>query len=203
MAVVKKTVAANLPVRVSEVAERCRVVVKGMTGNTYFPSPSPTLAVFTKDIDALQKANVNIKFSHSVVPIRDAALKKVMADVKRLVKYVQRIANANLDNAEVIINSSGFHVKRISSATHLKEYKVESLETGKVILTALPNNIRSPYIWEVSINGTDWSFLTVSRISTAEYEPLTPGQLYYFRYFIISKGNKPSIPSDAMSCIIK
>ena len=203
MATAKRMVAANLPARVSDLVERCRVLVKGMTKNTYFPSPSPTLAVFTKDIDALHEADVKAKLSISVIPIRDAALKIVVSDVRRLVNYVQLIANANPHNAEVIINSSGFHIRRVIPGVNKREYKVESLETGKVILTASPNNIRSPYIWEVSINGTDWSFLLVSRITSTKCETLTPGQLYYFRYLIISKDNKTSTVSHVVSCMVK
>ena len=203
MAVVKKTVAANLPVRVSEVAERCRVVVKGMTGNTYFPSPSPTLAVFIADIDALEEAVVNAELSRSAT-IRDALLKIVMADVKRLVKYVQLIANANPDNAEVIINSSGFYIKRVGYAgVPANKYKVLSLETGRVILTSLTNKPKYPYIWEVSTNGTDWTILMASRTSGAECETLTSGQLYYFRYRIVGENNKLSMPSDVVSCMVK
>ena len=203
MSTAKKMVVANLPSKVLEVAERGKVIVKEMTGNTFFPSPVPTLAVFTADINALQEAEVNVKFSPEGVAVRDAALETVLADVRRLVNYVQLIADADPDHAEVIINSSGFRIKKTSSGSHEKGYEVESIKTGVVILTAPANDNKYPYLWEYSTDATVWSFLIVSRLSTAECKTLTPGQLYYFRYSVVGEDNTPSEPSDSLSCRVK
>ena len=203
MATSKIIVVANLSNKVSEIVETCKVVAKEMTGNTFFSTPPVTLSIFTKNVDDLVEAEVNVKFSRDGAAVRDAALDVVLSDVRRLVSYVQLTADASPDDAEVIIKSSGFYVKKSGSGSQEKGYEVESLATEIVILTAPANNHNYPFVWEVSENATVWTYLTTSRLSTAECDTLTSGQLYYFRYRVVGEDNKPSMPSDSLSCRVK
>ena len=203
MAISKTVVVANLPAKVSEVIEVCRVVEKELTGNTYFPALPVPLTEFVKDIDALVEAEVNVRFSRDGAAVRDAALQEVLSDVRRYVNYVQLIADNNPDTAELIVKSSGFYIKKSGSGVRERGYDVESLTTGIVILAAPSNNHHYPYVWEISENAIDWNYLATSRLSVAECDTLTQGQLYYFRYRVIGEDNKPSMPSDSLSCRVK
>ena len=200
---VQSIVVASLPNKVSEVIEACRVVLIRMSGNPYFSSPNPTLEVFREHIYALEATDANVKNSPDGVSIRDAALYVINRDVRHLVNYVQLIADADPDNAEVIINSSGLHIKKTRSGSREKGYDVQSKTTGIVILSAPANNYRYPYIWEVSKNAIDWSFLMVSRNCTAKCETLISGKIYYFRYTVVGENDKPSAPSAAMGCVVR
>ena len=71
-------------------------VVTAMTGNKWFPSPSPTLAVVTTDNNALSTAeNLASSKLKGTVADRNAKRAIVAGDLKQLVAYVEGVADAN------------------------------------------------------------------------------------------------------------
>src|SRR5580700_9650691 len=88
-------------------------VASAMTGNASFPSPTPTLATFQADIEALNTAV--LARTKGATQQRNAKLATVHADLETLRTYVQGIADAALPtNAEAIIESAGMTVRKVT-----------------------------------------------------------------------------------------
>src|SRR5579863_10064063 len=81
-----------------------------------FPSPTPTLAQLSADIDALDAAESACKSkAKGLVAVRNEKVKTLMSDLHQIVAYVQQIANLSPDNAASIIESAGLAVRKAAS----------------------------------------------------------------------------------------
>src|ERR1700722_15857960 len=91
-------------------------VAAAMTGNTTFPSPTPTLATFQADIAALVTAETAaLARAKGAADVRNSKLAVVRADLESFRTYVQSVVeSSNPANGQSIIGSAGMAVRKVT-----------------------------------------------------------------------------------------
>ncbi|MDI9312488.1 MAG: hypothetical protein QM535_19920 [Limnohabitans sp.] len=191
-------VVSKLPDDILELIERGNLIITSFTGNAYFPAPDPTIAVVTAHLQDLVTKNRALEAGTGSKVVVNQALTLFKRDISYWVNYVQRIADESLDNAEIIINSSGFYIKERSTPSP-RVYEVKSTDKGILELTAAVNPDGSFYAWEVSTDNINWTFVRLSRLATCTVSNLTSGALYYVRCITVDKENNHNPPSNTLS----
>jgi len=112
--------------------ELVRFVISSMTGNSYFATPDPTLAVIKDLVDDLEKkfilAQTGDKVAHADMIAARLLLEKKL---RSLVLYVEKIA----DGIEVILRSSGFPLTGEPRAWQREEFWVKRGPNSGDIIT--------------------------------------------------------------------
>jgi hypothetical protein len=103
----------DLPKRINVLITFADGVVKGMTGNASFPSPSPALAAVSAAITDLQTAETAaLARTKGAVSTRNAKRAVLVTMLQSLRMYVQSVADGNAENAPAIIQGAGIAVKK-------------------------------------------------------------------------------------------
>ncbi|MFI5151648.1 MAG: hypothetical protein ACHQRM_18125 [Bacteroidia bacterium] len=176
---------------VAQVISNAKHYVQSMTGNAYFPSPTPPLSAVSTQISKLESAvavaQTRVRGSVGAMNVERKAL---TIQLLNLASYVQTIANADPDNSEIIITSAGMDVKKAS----VKPPKIFSVTLSKTIPNAVVLNTKavkaSSYIYEMTTDTTNPNGWTVAIISnTVKYTKtgFASGTRYYFRVAVITK----------------
>ena len=171
---------------------KSRFIVSSMTGNANFTTPSPTLAVITTNVNALEAASL-VAQSGGVDDTANMRVKEAILDLslKSLGAYVEGIANASPLSANAIILSAGMDVKGKGGKV-VREFVVnitgnpgevklvrKGIKHGKgsyeFQMTTDPSNEAS---WQKIYTGTVGSFVKGGLIS---------GTRYHFRATAIDK----------------
>lgn len=95
--------------RDAELAQKAQSIVTSLTGNTYFPAPSPTLTSVQTAIDAYAQALANaINGTKEQTILKNQTRDELEAVLARLATYVDETANDNV----AIMTSSGFDLSK-------------------------------------------------------------------------------------------
>ena len=170
-----------------------RFIVTSMTGNANFPTPNPTLASVTTNINALETAYIAARGGGhdetAVMYAREAAL---VLSLEALLFYVQPIANANPANADAIILSAGMRVKRPPSA-RLNGFRLALTGSpGEVILRTIYEPHAS-FIWQKTLTPLveeSWQTMHMGTQGKFLVTGLTRGTLYFFRVAMVDKNGQ-------------
>ena len=182
----------KFPTRIGDKIIKAKFIVKEMTGNTSFPSPVPPLATVNTHINTLVTKETAAKTKTTgAVAARDAALKIVVADLHALMTYVQGIADANPADAEAIIKSAGFDVKKVGEIDK-QDFTADNSVSGTIKLIAKGIGTgHAAHQWGMSKNGTDWlthAFdIAPTLAAHTEITGLTKADILYFRHRDILK----------------
>ena len=105
-------------------------VLKALTGNAAFPTPTPSLATFTTDLTSFSNAaTAALDGGKNARSARDRAKKVLVADLKQLAMYAE--TNCNEDPA--VFNTSGFTAKaKAASSGPVGVPVIKSLDYGNV-----------------------------------------------------------------------
>ena len=166
-----------------------RLILQRMTGNSYFPAPSPPLVDVSAAIEALAEAEAKTLTRVSVAfPERDARRKKLERLLEHLKAHVQACADADPDNAQSIIESAGMSVKKVrpypASVFRVKQGPV----SGSVVLLAPRAAGRAGYEWGYRVAGTTaWTTVPYTVKATTTIRGLTVGAKTEFRYRTTTK----------------
>jgi hypothetical protein len=158
-------------------------VATAMTGNAIFPSPTPTLATFQADIEALVTAETAaLARAKGAADTRNAKLAVVKADLESLKNYVQNVVDAsNPANAESIIGSAAMAIRKVTvhdkPALAVKQGSV----SGTVTLSAKAAAKKAAYNWQYSTDQKTWTSLPQTLKAKTGVSGLTPATTYYFR----------------------
>jgi hypothetical protein len=154
----KAVAVLKLPKPASKVAAIARLMVERMTGNPYFPSPSPPLGTIEADITAVLAANAAVlQRTKGNKQARDGALQRLHDHLTQLGAHVQAVADANTAEAEIIIASAGLDVKRPSIRNKPPLRAVQGRSSGMAVLIAKWAGDRASYEWRLSTDGESWS----------------------------------------------
>jgi hypothetical protein len=158
-------------------------VASTMTGNASFPSPTPTLATFQADIEALNTAETAVLArTKGATQQRNAKLATVHADLETLRTYVQGIADAALPtNAEAIIESAGMTVRKVTLHNKAALAVKQGSVSGTVNLEVKAAAKRAAYGWQYSTDQKTWTSLPSTLQAKTSVSGLTAGTTYYFR----------------------
>jgi hypothetical protein len=159
-----------------------KLIVARMTSNAYFPSPTPTLAVVTSNLDALEAAETVAKTrAKGAAAARNLKLKASIADCFGLRAYVQSIADANEDQAEAIIESAGMNARKRPSRSKADLAASMGPVPGQVILRAKAGK-NTAYEWQLSSDGgKTWVTIALTNGAKTAVPGLTAGTTYQFR----------------------
>jgi|HubBroStandDraft_1064217.scaffolds.fasta_scaffold252951_2 hypothetical protein len=185
----KAVAVLNLPKPANKVSGFARSIVNAMTTNqATFPSPSPSLAVLAADIAALEAADaVVLSRTKGAREERDAKLAVVHSLLLRLKAYVQELADQNPSEAAALIETAGMSMKRPSLRNKVPFAVADGLVSGSVRLIAKSAGDRAAYEWQMSTDGTTWTFVRLTLQASTLVSGLTPGRTYSFRMRVQTK----------------
>ena len=171
---------------------QARGIVQRMTGNSWFPTPLPSLAVVQAAIDDLSEAQTATATRAKVTyPVRDDKRRDLVALLQQLAAYVQAVAYAHPDNAVSIVESAGMYLKRLRGPGP----RVFRARAGKVcteVDVEAPSAGRGAgYEFQYSLDGgVTWlpfpqPFTTKASATLPKQKP---GSTVHFRYRYTLKG---------------
>ena len=168
--------------------------------STMFPAPPVSVAdngVFDTDIKALDAAETLVLTKvRGSVSARNTAKTKVLNDAHLLQGYVQGIADANPNNAEVFVSASGFEMKIVMPHSKSDFTAKNTKISGTVKLTVNIKKVtggqkRFAFKWQQSLDAcTTITDLPVTLAGTSTVTNLTPGVWAYFRFNLVLKNGE-------------
>ncbi len=120
-----------------------------------FPKPTPPLAQVKSNLAALMTAQANYKSSLGSVVTREEARKLTVADAKGIDAYVQGLAVADPEQAEVIAAAASMTIRK-TPARHKAPLSVKQLVSMSVKVMAKAVAGGRMYEWEYSLDGVMW-----------------------------------------------
>ncbi len=189
MAIIQTIVVLNAPKSIAAIIVFSKAVLEAMTADkATFVSPTPTLPVFSADIDSLDAAETATKAkAKGTVAVRDEKLKVVVADLRQLRTYVQGLVNASPDHAEAIATAAHMSVRK--PATHNKSDLTAKPHTvsGSVQLVAKATKGSHAHEWQFSLDGKTWVNAPASLQAKTVITGLQANVLTYFRHRAVTK----------------
>jgi hypothetical protein len=165
--------------------KQCQAIAAKMAQISKFQGTLLTQA--TANIEALAKAEQKThKGSPADTALRNDALALVQSDMAALKALVQSAADADLANAQSIIESSGMGVvKRVFppkpplAAKHGEVPGAAGLHAKKVQGALV-------YQWQMSSDQKAWGDLPWSKKASTSVSGLSPATVYYFRFRVLT-----------------
>jgi len=195
-------VVLGLPVTVGPLILRATTIVDAMAKNPKtFPSPTPPLAKVRTDIAGLATAEAAHKNRMDTISPRELMRKLVAADMHQLHAYVQTLASASPEQADVIASLAAMTVRK-TGARHKADLAVRALFSGSVRIIAKAIQGGRAYEWQLSLDGgKTWTSLPPTTKASTTVNDLQPGVMTHFRNRVITKAG-PSDWSKAVSMIV-
>jgi hypothetical protein len=192
-AVHRSLVRLNLPTSVPALITYTENILKRMTGNASFATPSPSLATITTAVDDLRAAEAAaISRLKGAAAARNDKRKTLVGLLQQLRSYVQSVADADEGNGPAIIESAGLVVRK--RPTH--KARVFAAKPGRIsgVVTVLAASAgqRASYEWQYSADGgKTWVLAPVTLQAKTTIAGLTPGAVMQFRYRAVTKAGEP------------
>jgi hypothetical protein len=168
-----------------------RHYVDSMTGNPYFPSPTPDLASIAAQITVLNDAYVlSLERTIGTVAAMHVQRDILCLKLKSLAAYVEHVANADPVNGSTIIQKAGMPEKRhMTRAPKVFSATIGTVK-GQVILDskAVKGGV---YIYQISTsNGVQKKWDTIITSSSVRHKlmGLTSSTTYFFRVGVVDRG---------------
>jgi hypothetical protein len=182
-------IVATSKLTVPELIGKTTSVVTAMTGNKWFPSPNPTLAVLTTDNNALEAAQtLAVTKAKGAAADRNTKRAVVLSDLKRMASYVEGVADANPDDAQAIIESAGLSVKKTVTPKPKQDLALKpGTISGAVKVVAKSAGPRTSYDWEWSTDQKTWTPLPSTIQARTTIQGLTAGTTIYVRHRAVTK----------------
>jgi hypothetical protein len=178
----------DLPKRINVLITYANSVVTRMTGNAYFPSPSPALATVSAAITDLQNAETAaLVRTKGAAATRNAKRAFLVSLLQQLRAYVQSIVDSNEENAPAIIQSAGIAVKKTATRPPRVFAALAGAVSGAVKIVAPSAGHRVSYDWQYSTDGKTWIDLSSTLQAKTTMTGQTPGTVLQFRYRSVSK----------------
>ncbi len=179
---------------VLEMIQFSKHVIVSMTGNAYFPSPSPSLALISSNTADLEAAHNAVRKGWTATTEDKLTKRKTLHNaLTQLGAYVEGTANLDPQNAVAIIQSSGMEVKS-DAPPKPAGFRLQ--------LTGLPGQVKlmttrvryAVYKWQYTTTPNDVaSWLTYFENNNRQIvvSNLVSGQRYYFRVAVVKHGVGP------------
>jgi hypothetical protein len=172
-----------LPKRINLLITYADNVVTRLTGNAYFPSPSPALAAVSAAITDLQTAETaTLARTKGAAATRNAKRAALVSLLQQLRTYVQTVVDGNEENAPAMIQSSGMAVKKTAVRKPRVFAALAGATSGTVKLVAPSAGRRVSYAWQYSADGKTWIDLALTLQAKTTLTGQTPGTVLQFRY---------------------
>ncbi|HEY1693011.1 MAG TPA: hypothetical protein VGG39_12665 [Polyangiaceae bacterium] len=177
-------VVLKLPLSAPALFKVSHVIVTAMTGNAYFPKPTPDLATVTAQITALGNTDAATKTrANGTVQARNDARLALVQSLHMLKAYVQSIADASPEIAETIIASASMGTRKTPVRTKAPFVAKPGATSGTVVLVAKAAARRASYEWEWSSDGgKTWTGLPTTLQAKTSLTGVAPATNALFRY---------------------
>jgi hypothetical protein len=177
-------VSLKLPEPVPALITYATSVVTALTGNAYFASPSPPLAVLTASIGDLHTAEAAaLARTKGAVAARDDKRATLVMQLQELKAYVQKTADSNLENGATIIQSAGLAVRKAPVHVPRTFAATPGAVSGSAKLIAASAARRASYEWQYSTDaGKTWVLAPCTLQAKTTLTGLTVGSTVEFRY---------------------
>jgi hypothetical protein len=184
----RTTAVLKMPPRKAAVTAAATSILNALTNNTAFPSPTPPLATVSADLAAYEAAEAAVVTRVKGAAVtRNAKFAVLHADLQHLMAYVQQVADANPANAQSIIESAGFSIRKTAShpksAVTIKPGQV----SGSAKIVAKAASRRASYEWQYSTDQKTWTNAPSTLQAKTAITGLTSGTVYYFRVRPVTK----------------
>jgi hypothetical protein len=174
-----------MPSRIPDIIKFCNAVILAMTNNKWFPAPSPTIAVLTAAVNALEQAEtLAAGKAKGTAPARDAELEIVLSLMNQERGYVQTVIDANAASGlAAAIAESAFMSLRKKRVTKPSEFTAtQGSVSGTVDLEAPGAGRGGTHYWGFGTDGKTFASAPETTKRKTSIANLTPGTLYYFRH---------------------
>jgi hypothetical protein len=147
------------------------------------PSPTPSLATFQSDINALSAAEAAVlSRAKGAAQARNVKLATVHADLESLKIYVQSVASSvGPEAASAVIASAGMTTRKVTARDKPPLTAKQGSVSGTVNLSAKAAGRIAAYSWEYSTDQKTWTSLPMTLEAKTGVSGLTPAATYYFR----------------------
>ena len=186
----------GLPKSPSRLLALAKSVLHLMTGNAYFPTPSPALALIAAAIAALEAAETLAQTKAvGATEARDAKADELRGLLRDLGAYVQHISDATPADATSILRSAGFDVRSDARFEKPDFYVRRGSASGQVICFPKAGGVVAFYEVQYMAPGGAWVSTPIGFKTKVVISGLTVGSMYSFRYRRVVKGPS-SVESD-------
>jgi len=167
--------------------------VTSMTGNTYFPAPTPSLAQITAQADLLKEEyEVSLTRAKGAVSSMRAEEKQLVILLKLLAAYVEAVANADPERASEIIASAGMPERKPPERVSRQFRAFPGPLKGSVTIETIAVRY-SAYIFQMTSDprqATGWITIYTGTRVKYTHTGLTSAAYYYFRMAVSTKGEQ-------------
>jgi hypothetical protein len=186
------TIALILPKIVALLIVFAENIVKRMTGNPYFPTPTPTLAVVTAAIDDLRAAEAAaVARTKGAASARNQKRTALVSQLHALRGYIQTVADADPGNAAAIIESAGVAIRKTPARPAQVLAAKPGRISGQATVTAPIAARRASYEWQYSTDGgKTWIAMPGTLQAKTSVSGLTPLSTVQFRYRAVTKAGE-------------
>ncbi len=197
-------VTLKLPRPVPALIKYGRAMVTAMTNNPNFTNPDPALASVAAALDELQVAETATQArTHGAAATRNDKLSTVVQLLEQVKGYIQKTADANMENGAAIIQSAGVSVKKPAARAPRTFEAKPGPVSGSVKLVAKSAARRASYEWQYSSDGgKTWLSAPVTLQAKTTVQGLTPGGTVTFRYRGVTKAGEGDW-SQLVTAIVK
>lgn len=166
--------------KVPEILIKGRTIHTSMSNNTVYVGSAATLVLLDAALVELDENEVGMRTKPPVKTVaeRNATLVTVKSILKTLRLDVQKLADADPVNAEIIITGASMEVKIVTRRQKQKNDVKNTGNAGEVIVFAEGSG---PHEWEKSSDNITFTPLHSTMVAQIVVEGLTVGQKLYFR----------------------
>jgi hypothetical protein len=184
-----------------------KTILAKLTGNTFLPTPTPSVATITTALTAFETSETSMGTSKGVKGDRAAKRATLVALLKHLRDFVQGACESNLENAAAIAESVGMRLYQQASRVRLLISVTQALldnkpVSGSVVCDAKAVAPTATYFWCYSLDQKIWVSVPEQMQAKVVIAGLTPGQTYYFRFRALTRKGMGD-PSQIVSLIVK
>jgi len=183
------TAISNLPVHVPDQIKQGDAVQAGVTNNPHFPLPDPIVAAFIAALGTFSATETAAQTrAKGTIAARNAAKVVYVGAYHALKARVQQVADADPENAEAIITSAGFAVRKTAirqKQTFVVKYGAVS---GTIHVIAQSAGPRACYEWQYSLDaGKTWVQVANTMQAKTTMVGLPVATTVEFRYRVTTK----------------
>jgi len=187
---IHRTIATlKLPLAVLALIAFAKAIVQALTGNTSFSNPDPPLATVTSAIADLEAAQALVQTrARGAVQARNGKRASLVALLRGLLAYVQKVADADLAHAPELIASAGMHARKVVVRARRVFAAKHGTQSGSVSLVSPSGGKRAGYEWQYSADGgKTWQEARATLRASTTITGLVPGSTYLFRGRVVDK----------------
>ncbi len=185
----RSLVSLALPRAVPALLTYAAQILKAMTGNTCFPTPSPTLAAVQQAIGSLQTAEAAaLARTKGAVQTRNNERTALVKLLQLLGTYVQSIADGDAETAPAVIKSSGLSVRKAPTRKPRVFAATQGALSGSAKIVTRSAGPRTAYEWQYSVDGgKTWIDLPGTVKASTTVTGIAAGTTAMFRYRTLGK----------------